>query len=211
MWQARIALIFIAIWLTGCSTTRLIDSDVKSMSSFKSVPVSGYKFERTPLQQAPDQVTNQAALESMAQAALAKVGVNRDDVRPGYSVQISARVRREWRLASAEAYPLGNIQLGVGISNVRMHGAWGGGWGGSIGMGFPRRDVLFYVREVTVMMRDLSTQQVVYETSASNDSLWADDNNILPILFEAAVSGFPTPPNGVRRVNIELPPSSKKI
>ena len=71
--------------------------------------------------------------------------------------------------------------------------------------------VRLYIREVSLMMRDLSTNQVVYETSASNESLCADDNNILPILFEAAVSGLPTPPIGLRRVNIKLPPAPKKI
>ena len=209
MWWTRLALFFIAILLTGCSTTRLIDSDVRSVSSFKSAPIAGYKFERTPLQQAPDQVANQQALEAMAEAALAKVGLKRDEARPAYSVQISARVRREWRLSSTDPLSMGNIQIGVGFNNVRMRGGWGGGFG--IGMGYPRRDVLFYNREVSLMMRDLSTNQVVYETSAVNDGVWADDNNILPILFEAAVSGFPTPPSGPRRVNIELPPTAKKI
>ena len=209
MWWTRIALFFIAIWLAGCSTTRLIDSDVRSVSSFKSAPIAGYKFERTPLQQAPDQVANQQALEAMAEAALDKVGLKRDEARPAYSVQISARVRREWRLSSTDPLSMGNIQIGVGFNNVRMRGGWGGGFG--IGMGYPRRDVLFYNREVSLMMRDLSTNQVVYETSAVNDGVWADDNNILPILFEAAVSGFPTPPSGPRRVNIELPPTAKKI
>lgn len=207
MWRTRLALFFIALALTACSTTRLIDSDVRSVSSFKSAPIAGYKFERTLLQQAPDQVSNQQALEAMAEAALAKVGLKRDETKPGYSIQVSARVRREWRLGQADPLGLGNVHIGggvgVGFSTVR----WRGGWGGSIGLGYPRRDVLFYTRDVSLIMRDLSTNQVVYETSAVNDGLWADDNNILPILFEAAVSGFPTPPDGPRRVNIELPPT----
>jgi hypothetical protein len=206
MWCTRIALLLIAVFLTACSTTRLVDSDVRSVSSFKAVPVAGYKFERTPLQQAPDQASNQQALESMAEAALAKVGVKRDEARPGYSVQVTARVRREWRLGNADPFnplTLGAVQIGVGFANVRMRGGFSGGFG----MSFPRRDVLFYNREVSLLMRDLSTNQVVYETSAINDGVWADDNNILPILFEAAVSGFPTPPVGVRRVNIDLPPA----
>lgn len=211
MWRTRLALLFIAIWLTGCATTRLIDSDVRSVSTFKSAPVAGYKFERTLLQLAPDQIQNQQALEAMAEAALAKVGVKRDEAHPGYSVLVTAKVRREWRVGNADPLGLGNIQIGVGIGVGAMRSR--GGWGGNIGiggMGFPRRDVLFYNREVSLTMRDLSTHQVVYETSALNEGLWADDNNILPILFEAAVSGFPTPPNGPRRVNIELPPNQPK-
>ena len=67
MWRTRSALVLIAIWLTSCATTRLIDSDVRSVSTFKSAPVAGYKFERTPLQLAPDQASNQQALEAMAE------------------------------------------------------------------------------------------------------------------------------------------------
>ena len=212
MWWTRIALLFIAICLTGCSTTRLIDSDVRSLSGFKSSPISGYKFERTLLQQAPDQIANQQAIEAMAEAALAKVGVRRDDPRPGYSVQVSARVRQDWRVSAADPVGLGGLQigLGIGVGAIRTRGNWGGNIGIG-GFGFPMHQVRLYIREVSLMMRDLSTNQVVYETSASNESLWADDNNILPILFEAAVSGFPTPPIGLRRVNIELPPAPKKI
>ena len=32
-----------------------------------------------------------------------------------------------------------------------------------------------------------------------------DDAAVLPAMFEAALSGFPNPPTGVRRIDIEIP------
>jgi hypothetical protein len=165
------------------------------------MPVAGYKFERTLLQQSAEQAPNQQAVEAMAEAALNKVGLRRDDAKAGYSMLVTARVRQDWRAPNAWPYGLGRIHIGIGTSVGRVRGGFG-----SIGMGFPVNESPSYVREVSLLMRDLSTSQVVFESSAINDGLWSDDNNILPILFEAAVSGFPTPPAGVRRVNITLPP-----
>jgi hypothetical protein len=32
---------------------------------------------------------------------------------------------------------------------------------------------------------------------------------LLPVVFDAALQGYPNPPQGVRKVTIELPPPSK--
>ena len=46
MFWRRLALLCTALVLGACSTTRLIDSDVRSQSFFKATPTAGYRFER---------------------------------------------------------------------------------------------------------------------------------------------------------------------
>ena len=62
-----------------------------------------------------------------------------------------------------------------------------------------------YRREVSLIMRDLKSGQVVYETRASHSGPWRDNVPIFATLFQAALANFPNPPAGLRRVNIELP------
>jgi len=56
-----------------------------------------------------------------------------------------------------------------------------------------------------VLLRELASGQVVYETSATFDSTWSDSNNLLPVLMQAALQDYPQPLAGPRKVNIELP------
>jgi len=46
---------------------------------------------------------------------------------------------------------------------------------------------------------------VVFETRATHDGPWADSAQILPAMLQAALQGFPAPPAGMRRVNMEIP------
>ncbi len=83
--------LFLAATLSGCATSWVVDSDVKSFSSLPTMPSGAtYRFERLPSQQAD--AARQESLEAMAAAALEKVGLRRDDARPTYSAQIGARV-----------------------------------------------------------------------------------------------------------------------
>jgi hypothetical protein len=63
----------------------------------------------------------------------------------------------------------------------------------------------WYEREVSLVMRDLTTGQVVYETRAEHSGRWADNAAVLPVMFDAALRGFPAAPPGPRRVDIEIP------
>jgi hypothetical protein len=55
-------------------------------------------------------------------------------------------------------------------------------------------------------MRDIKTQQIVYETSAQRQDVWTDDPAIFGILFDAALTGFPKPPQGQRNVRTVIQP-----
>jgi hypothetical protein len=190
--KALQALFFIVLLLTGCAGMRLVDSQVSSFATVSVAAGSRYRFERLPSQQTNPEA--QAQLEAMAEQALAKVGLTRDDSAAHYSVQVSATQRAQQVVL--EHRPLG----------------WHSGWrvdnrGLIMGSGglFPWMEARTdYWREVGLIMRDRSTEAVVFESHAVHDGPWSDSHAVLPAMLDAALQGFPNPPSGVRRVNIEI-------
>ena len=198
MRRALTALFLIAS-LSGCATHWVVDSEVKTFSSPGTIAAGAtYRFERLPSPQVDP--ARQAQLEAMAGAALAKVGLRSDEARPAYSALIGARV-------TTELPPWADPWLyGPGVPGYGGLGrAWyGGGWYGPP-LALPASNP-WYEREVSVVLRDLASGQVVYETRARNDGPYNISADILPVLFDAAMQGFPNPPADARRVDIELPP-----
>ena len=190
---AREAIFFIAIWLSGCTGVRLVDSQVNSFAP-RPVPAgASYRFERLPSQQANP--ASQSRLEAMAEQALAKVGLKRNDAAAELTAQVTATQRVENNTVDPPAF------------------GWGIGWrmgGGHVMLGngalFPGLgDQPSYWREVSLVLRNQATQAVVFESRASHDGRWSDSDAILPAMLDAALYGFPNPPAGTRRVNIEIP------
>ena len=180
-----------ALWLTGCASTRLVDSDVQSFSQLAGAPARAtYSFERLPSQQA--QGAQQSAVEEQARLALAKVGLHQDSAAPFYRVQAHARI-------DLLAYP--DYWDGPGWG----WGGWGGGRGfyGGLSMRFPPPTL--YRREVGLILREAATGTVVYETRAVHEGVWTDNPAVFAAMFDAALSGFPTPPTGPRRIVLEIP------
>jgi hypothetical protein len=192
MYKALSALFLIVFLLTGCSSMRVVDSQVNSFAP-ASVPAgSSYRFERLPSQQSNPAAQDQ--LEAMADEALAKVGLIHNDQAARYSVQVSASQRVQQAVLDRPA---------MGWNRGWMMGNGGVSMGS--GMLFPGLDVrTSYWREVGLVIRERSTQAVVFESHASNDGPWADSDAVLPAMLDAALQGFPEPPTGVRRVNIEI-------
>jgi Domain of unknown function (DUF4136) len=189
------AALLAAVALSGCATGFLLDNQVQTFTHLTALPAQpSYRFERLPSQQAADPI--QSAVETMADPALHKAGLRRDDAAPRYSVQVAARTGR---MLSPYADPYWG-----------GWGGWGIGFGGrgvGIGIGgplFPRMEQPWFHREVSVVVRELGTNRVVYETHARNDGPWLDDRTVLPVMFEAAMQGFPKPPEGPRRVDIHV-------
>lgn len=186
--------------LAGCASTWMVDSDVNTFSKLSRVPAgAGYRFERLPSQQAAEQ--QQSRLEAMADAALQHVGLRRDDAQPAYSAQISARV-------TAAIAPWDDPWFSPGWAPHSPFGYGPGYRPGFYGPVFPPNP--WYLREVSVVLRELPSGQVVYETSARNDGPYPASGAILPILFDAALQGFPNPPAGARQVRIAIPPTPAK-
>ncbi|MCW5650057.1 MAG: DUF4136 domain-containing protein [Ramlibacter sp.] len=179
--------------LGGCATSFQLDNEVRSFSSLTAVPAQPtYRFERLPLQQTPQQ----GEVEAFADSALFNAGLRRDDAAPRYSVQVSARVQRALSPWADPWDGWGGVGVNVGI------GIGTGPWGLSP---FGRMEQPWYRREVSVILRELASQKVVYESHAVSDGPWSDNAAVLPAMFGAALQGFPAAPSGVRKVNIQVP------
>ena len=184
--------------LSGCAGLRVVDSNVLAVANVPpGVQLQGahYRFERLP-----SQLSNPEAglAEQQAQQALTTVGLVRDD--PGAQISVlvgfagSQYVSDPW----GRPYPStwGSVSIGRGVP-------WGSGVGVGMGMRFPPPTQ--YRREVSLIMRDLRSGQVVYETRATHDGIWSDSAQVFATLFQAALANFPNPPAGPRRVNIQIP------
>ncbi len=193
--QRLLAWLTLTLLLAGCSGLRLVESQVQALpaAGVTIEPEGRYRFERLPSQQT--QAATEAT-EAMAEAELKKVGLLRDDAAARYSVQLSTRVQSyrvdDW------GRPYGGSRIGGSL----MIGS-GGYYGAGIGMRFP--PPAQYRHEVTLLLRDLRSGQIVYETSALHEGPWSDSANILPAVLAAALRDFPRPPAGPRRVSVEIP------
>jgi Domain of unknown function (DUF4136) len=182
--------------LSACSGLSLVDSEVSAFSTLSALPANAtYRFERLPSQQSVGE--RQAKLEGVAQAALAKAGLQRaPDTAQAvpYTVQIGARTQRFDRA------PWGDFAMGLPGRDYVVTGN-----GQVIYMPpFPRADLPYYQRELSLLLREVATGKVVFEAHAKHDGRWADGDAVLPAMFDAALQGFPVPPAGPRRVNIEI-------
>jgi hypothetical protein len=179
----------LAGWLLGgCASNYALDNEVQAFSSLSALPAQAtYRLERLPSQREP----GQAQLESMADAALRQAGLSRDDANPRYVVQVGGDIHRilsPW-------------------SDRWAYGSWGGplrhhfGYGAELsGPGEP----YWYRREASVMVRELPSHRVVFETHAVNDTPWVNDQAVFSAMFQAALQGFPNPPPGPRRVAVQV-------
>ncbi len=192
-----LGLMLVATWfLSGCAGGYLLDNTVTSFSGLTAAPGSlTYRFDRLPSQQVPAQ----AQLEAMADPALHEAGLRRDDANPRYTVQVSGAVQP---LLSPWADPW---RFGPWPDPWRF-GAWGGYWRHGFGVrgGLGRWEEYWYRRAASVIVRELPGNSVVYETHAHNDGPWLDHTAVFPAMFKAALQGFPTPPPGPRRIDVQI-------
>ena len=195
---ATLVLIATALLLTGCATTRTVSSQVRAVATAPaglSLQGAKYRFERLPLQAHNPEA---GLAEQQAEQALAAVGLVRDDAQAQLSVLVGFQSAQyvydpAGRLGAYPWRPYGALGFG--------RGSWGYNWGWSMNTP-PMTD---YRREVSLILRDLRTGQVVYETHASHYGVWRDSEAIFATLFKAALANFPNPPAGVQRVNIDIP------
>ena len=192
-----------ALVLAGCSTgPRIVDGRVQSFATPGAVTTPAtYRLERLPSQQGPafDPIA------ALAEQALARAGLRRDDAQPQLLAQIGVQADTvpradPWGYSSGPHGALG----GLGPSPW----AWGGGWhgrgwgvGGLWAMGAPTP---LYRRAVSMVLRSARDQTVVYETSAVHEDVWVSDPGVYGVLFDAALQGFPAPPAGPRQVRLPL-------
>ena len=226
---ARTATFLIAmsvLLLAGCSTVRVIDSDVSAFQTWTSAPPgpgTTYQFERLPSQQAA--AARQDAIEAAARPALAKVGLVPNMTAPRYSVQVLLSTQLIEQVYADPffqggfgGYPGYGYGPRAGYGRYDGFGGLGGlgygsfGFGGSrgasLGLSFPigAYNTALFRHELAVLMRDNRTQQLSFETRARHDGPWNDTLTLLPAMLDAALQGFPQPPTGTRRINVPLAP-----
>lgn len=181
--------------LGACSIPRMIDSQVQSFVGATGAQVDAtYRFERLPSQQSQPEV--QDRVEAMAQVALQRVGLTLTEHQPRYTVLVEAQVtqfqpapRRSTHLiipyVSADGSPAYSPLLFLSES------PW-------------------YVHTAHVVLRDIQSGQVAYETSGRFEGPWSDSATLWPVVMAAALQGYPHPPEGVHTVTIELPPKGAR-
>lgn len=199
IWKTLLAATAVTV-MAGCSTVRLVESDVRSYTQWPESRQPGtFTFERLPSQQANPQA--QAKLEALALPALREAGFRLAEQGSGdVTVQVGLAQTYYDRAPWDDPYP-----WGYGSSIFYGHGRRSG-----IGLGLGWSTPLpYYVFDAAVLIRDAKTKQVLYETHAKHDGRWADDP-IRAALFEAAMKDFPRPAISPRRVRIEIPRDGDK-
>lgn len=195
-------LLALALLLGGCSGMRLVESQVRSTSAApadRPIEVGArYRFERLPSQADPAETDS---VEAIAEAELTEVGLVRDETAARYSVQLTTRM--ETYVVDDWGRPYNGPRVGGSI--IIGGGSLGVGTGSMVGMGMRFPPPSQYRHEVTLLLRDLGSNQVVYETSARHEGPWNDRYNILRALLAAALKDFPHPPAGPRSVKVEIP------
>ncbi len=187
-WIDTLILCTAAAVLAGCSTgPRIVEGQVQSFSTLAAMPAPAtYRLERLPSQQTP----SFEPIAALAEQALARVGLTRDDAAPRLLVQIGVQADTVPRYDPYPAWGFG--------------GWYGRGWGMQGAWRFGELPPL-HRRAVSLMVRDAATQTVVYETSAVHEDVWVSDPAVFGVLFDAALNGFPKPPPGGRQVRLPLP------
>ncbi len=188
-----------AALLAGCASVMRVDSQVKTYAQWPSGALSTgkvhYRFERLPSQTSAETARPQADLESRVATALARAGwaPGASGDTPRWQVQVTARTdklaRAPWERPEDHRWGMGGLWIG----------------GGSHKGGFFAMETPYYLRHLSVVVRDTQTAQVVFETSAAHDGRWNDSPGLWQAMADAALEGFPQPAQAQRQVNIDIP------
>lgn len=177
--------LFLAAMLAACASPPPQATVQTFNQGMQLPPGTTYRHAPLPLQaNRPDRL----ALESVADGALARAGLRRDDANGRTAVEVSVN---QAAMAYAPAWGPSWMSVGVG----------GGSWGGSaagIGLSFPIGGGMapaYPSYRVDVLLRDLPTGQVVFQSSASGPGS-------APALLDAALRDFPNSPPGTRVVPV---------
>lgn len=161
-----------------------------------------YRFAVSPAAPEPGQMDS-ARLQQLAETELARHGLVHAPDQARLSVEVSGRVQAYW--VDGWGHPHGSLSrmtFGIGVAR----GGWGFGLGGPL---WVDDSVPAYASELTVIMRDVQSGQIVYDSRARHDGRWHNTDAVLAALMAAALQGYPEPPQGTRRVDVPLWPADK--
>lgn len=195
-----------ALWLSGCASVIRLENDVQSYARWpdRAIPKAGdtFRLERLPSQSQAG--SEQARLEAQVSARLTAAGLQVVPAHATAFVRWLAEVSaRSLRLPHAPWEDPRDRWPGPGLAG-RDYVVTGNGRLVPMPI-FMNITPPYYQREVSVLLRDARTGTVAYETRAAHDGPWHDSPALWDALVQAALDGFPQPPNGPRRVVIEVP------
>lgn len=190
------ALAVASVVLTGCATSRQIDSSVRSFAGPTPV-VSGatYRFERL-LSQTD---ASQQPLEAAAERWLTAKGLVRSETPARYAVQVRLEVDpvvpdRPYRWPSAafgdRVVVAADGSLWRQVRRPVMEASW-------------------YRNTLQVVVRDSAAGSVAFETRAVFEGPWSDTANLIDPLMQAALADFPLAAPTAKTITVELPASSE--
>lgn len=167
----------------GCATQ--ITSDVSTFGHWAADrPPDTYVFERLPSQQAQPE---QQRMEDAARTALEAAGF-----KPAAdAASASVAVLLGTRLITTDFSPFDDpIWWHSGLVRPRFGRAGFVGLGRGFAFG-PDDTLRRYAREVTVLIRDRQSGEVVYETHASSEGALPLTPALMTAMFQAALAPFP--------------------
>ncbi|MDB5886202.1 MAG: hypothetical protein JWR74_2373 [Polaromonas sp.] len=200
---AIISTAWLGFFMVGCSGLQVVETNVTAFHNWTAAPPgpgTAYRFERLPSQQAVGGY--QDGVEELTRIALAKVGMERSLAAPRFSVQVRVTTQASERQAYGPGYYDG---FGFGSPGIFLGG---GNRGAGFGLSFPlgmASPSPYFRRDVTLLVRDLASNQIVFESRALNDGVQSESPAVLPAMLDAALQGFPQPPPGSRRVTVQIP------
>lgn len=207
-------LMLCGVGLGGCASLRDVRTEVATFGEWPAGRQAGpYAFERLPSQDS--EPARQAELEAAAQPALAATGFSLAaspeqaayTVQLGVQVQVDRRVRPDPFFQPYAAAPVLVPSRKKGEPPrwvYPAHSVYGGGWGLG-GMGFAMSAEPPWVQmQVSVLVRDARSKQMLYESRASADRMGAADPALWAPLFRAALQGFPQATGSRRTVTVSL-------
>ena len=209
-WGGLFLLAVLSLLLSGCNSMRIIESQVQTSTQWPTAAASqsavpAKAFFR--LDRLPADVNNLQAgwAEVELEAALAPLGWTRNDIQAQYTIWIGVRaaefIADPWgRPMRSPWFNRFNMSIGTGY---RPHGV-GWGLGMSTGMRGGVPPPSGYAQEVSIIIRDLQTSNVVYQTKAMHEGPWTDHQNIWRTMIGAALQGFPNPSVLNRRVDTTI-------
>lgn len=192
--------------LSGCAGIRTVDPTVTShtqWTSLEATPViqagDTFAFDRLPSQAHATPTIDLAPLETLTTHALAPLGLQpaASDAAPQWLVQVHARTQRIVATHSPSGwFPQHQVMISSGGGFV---------WSPMLIYQAPSYHTQY---QLSLLLRPAPQGAIVFESQAVFEGPAPKPDVLWKALLDAALRDFPHPPQGPRRIVIDLPAPS---